>query len=352
MRSAIVSLLIIPTLLCGTYTGKVLHISFHKGCINDFKAVGEELGLNLTSWFVLETPQTRADFEGQDSENRIYNMSHERAERIWNRHKEYFNQFDAIVTSDTVPLARIFLQNGWKKPLIVWMCNRCDYAHDASDNFPDSEFYTLLQEASKQLNVFLIPYTEYERVYAQEKGVYCNHPVIKPLGGTHVLDKKEFQSLIPDTVIKEETLFIYPRLEPGTIQALTNFCAARGIKTYSGSYAGPEDLVGFKGVIYVPYAWSNIALFENMRYGIVHFVPTPSLALQVTIFPTFAHYELSEWYRPEHKHLMIYFNSWDELIMAAQSPVYKEKQAMIVEYASLHQLEVLQQWAALFDQIT
>ena len=64
--------------------------------------------------------------------NAVYNIGHQRAETVWNRHKDYFDKFDVIVTSDTAPLSRIFLQNGWRKPLIIWVCNRFDYCDYAS----------------------------------------------------------------------------------------------------------------------------------------------------------------------------------------------------------------------------
>ena len=44
------------------------------------------------------------EFDGISSGNALYNVGHERAQNIWNKHKDYFNQFDAIITSDTAPL--------------------------------------------------------------------------------------------------------------------------------------------------------------------------------------------------------------------------------------------------------
>ena len=262
---------------------KILHLSFHKGCINDIEEMGKELGLSITSWFVLESKESLVRFDDQHGDNRIYNMSHERAERIWQKNKEYFDTFDVVITSDTAPLARIFLQNNWQKPLIIWVCNRFDYNHDGSDPFPDAEFYELFRTAHLKKNVTMIPYTCYEEVYAAKKKVLFNHKVIKPLG--RLSQSQPVQSNIPTTIDKQETLFIYPRLEAHTIQSMTHECAIRGIKTYSGVYNGPDDLADFKGIIFVPYAWSNLALFENFQQGIIHFVPRPSMARRFTIFP-------------------------------------------------------------------
>ena len=96
---------------------KILHITFHKGCKNEISAVAKALSLDLTTWFI---PSFSGEFlDGYSSGNALYNIGHHRAESIWNLHKEFFDQFDLIITSDTAPLSRIFLQNGWTKPLII-----------------------------------------------------------------------------------------------------------------------------------------------------------------------------------------------------------------------------------------
>jgi len=57
----------------------ILHMSFHKGCIEEFAAVSEELGLNVTSWFIQsDVPR----FDGSTKGNAIYNITHERAEKV------------------------------------------------------------------------------------------------------------------------------------------------------------------------------------------------------------------------------------------------------------------------------
>jgi hypothetical protein len=80
--------------------------------MKDFEDVARELDLDLTSWFVQRLPQ--GFWEGFHAGNEIYNVSHRRAQRVWALHHEFFKQFDVIVTSDTAPLSRIFLQNGWR----------------------------------------------------------------------------------------------------------------------------------------------------------------------------------------------------------------------------------------------
>src|SRR6185437_1116376 len=120
---------------------KILHLTFHKGCAKEVEAVAQIFGHEVTTWWIPDL--TAGSFDGTSSGNALYNIGHDRAERIWNLHKETFQQFDAVITSDTAPLARVFLQNGFTKPLIIWICCRFDYSDQASLDceFPDPEFY-------------------------------------------------------------------------------------------------------------------------------------------------------------------------------------------------------------------
>src|SRR5438477_2333100 len=149
----------------------VLHLSFHKGCINEINYIAQKLNFTVTSLFVPAI--ALQEWDGISMGNVLYNVGHDRAARIWNKHKDYFNQFDGIITSDTAPLARIFLQNNYEKPIIIWICNRFDYTDTGSldCDFPDQEFYQLFQEANVNKNVFIVPYNAFESFYAAQKNL-------------------------------------------------------------------------------------------------------------------------------------------------------------------------------------
>ena len=137
---------------------KILHISFHLGCHNDLVYIGKELDLDIKF------------LEFTDGTPGKYNIGHDRAEKYWNKHKDYFNKFDVIITSDTAPIARVFLQSNWSKKLIIWINNRFDY-HDAASldcDFPDKEYYELFKKATTMPNVTIAGYTAFENHYCNE----------------------------------------------------------------------------------------------------------------------------------------------------------------------------------------
>ncbi|HLE76501.1 MAG TPA: hypothetical protein VI521_01870, partial [Candidatus Babeliales bacterium] len=68
---------------------KVLHVTFHNGCKQDFEDVAQELNLDLTTWYVQGLPKDY--WEGFSAGNEIYNVGPKRAKRVWDRHKDYFN---------------------------------------------------------------------------------------------------------------------------------------------------------------------------------------------------------------------------------------------------------------------
>ena len=338
---------------------KILHLSFHKGCVNDIEEVCKELGLNVTSWYILGADYPRIEFDGYSTGNRVYNIGHERAKKVWEKHKDYFEQFDVILTSDTAPLSRIFLQNGWKKPLIIWVCNRFDYCDWGSRdcNFPDQEYYNLMDNAQNQENVKVIPYTDYEYIYARGKGVNLGTRTIKPIGVKEKEVGSDFKSKIPEDVNKEETIFIYPRLPKGVMNHVARSCNKLGIKTYSGIYNGPEDLKGFKGIVYYPYAFSNLAPFENMQRGIVHFMPSEKFIrsewakrnpVRCCVNSNFKH---CEWYQDNYEGVIVYFDSWEDLKRKMDLLDYKTLCPKIRAFGQTHREVMLSRWQDVFGEV-
>ncbi len=335
-------------------------MSFHTGCIKDFEEVGRRLHLDLTSWHISSGPRSKYDGKERMG-NDIFDIGHKRAAAVWNINKDYFDTFDVIVTSDTAPLARIFLQHGWQKPLIIWICNRFDYKDGGPQDepFPDKEFYALFKKAAQQKNVFFVNYTAYERLYAKNKNIDTGRLIIKPCGSCEQTMRDNAISYIPQEVKKEETFFVLPR--PGWEQ-LYNRCKELSINVYTGSYNGPADLKDFKGIMHLPYQWSNLAFFENIQYGLPHFVPSRELVLKwykdSELYSFFCFYhlhvsclELCEWYAPEHKDIIIYFDSWEDLKHKTQTTDYAAMRKKVKDFGTAHNQEMIRRWRKVFDSI-
>ncbi len=329
-----------------------LHLSFHKGCINDIKMIANVLGFDVTSVFIPDMPAQA--FDGKSSGNYLYNIGHDRALNIWNKHKNYFDQFDGIITSDTAPLARIFLQNNYEKPLIVWICNRFDYSDTANldCDFPDEEYYQLFQEALVKKNVFIIPYNDFEAFYAGQKKILLNHATIKPSGMFEMLP---FTSAISADIHKQETFFIPAYLNDAIIPRERLI-----VPTYKGRYNGPNDIKDFKGIIHIPYAWSNLAFFENIHNDIAYFVPSYSFMKKLlatgdawwangNFFDKY--YSLSEWYNKENKEVITYFDSWDDLNHKLASTDFDFLKTKIQSFSQAHIIKTLNQWKSIIDDI-
>jgi hypothetical protein len=332
-------------------TPRMLHLSFHKGCINDLQEVARELGWDLTTWNPLSSYQSAHRFLGNQTENPmvVYNMTHERAARIYEKNKEYFASFDCIITSDTAPLSRIFLQHGWQKPLIIWVCNRFNYCvGPGSQNGLDVEYYDLFRAAMRMPNVKVVSYTPFEHYFAALYGVDIRGPIIKPLGTKRGVCE---HSIIPERAQKNETIFIYPPF-PGCKKEEHDFivskCSFLGFKAYSGKYNGPDDLNDFKGVVYFPYQASNLVFFENIQREIVQFVPSERFIKELIKAgaPIYYWHEpyYCEWYFGVHRDVIIYFDSWDDLREKVARTDYAAMRKKIRNFAQYHRNETLQNW--------
>jgi len=341
---------------------KVLHMSYHMGCIKDFADVAKELNLDLCSWHIFSKPIDYLD--GISTGFDIYNITHDKADRIWLKHKAFFEQFDVIITSDTPVLARPFLQNSCKKPLIIYMCNRFDYDHGGKEEFPDKELYDLFRQATKNENVKVIASTPYEHTYASLKGVITGNSIIKPLGSLETdLRFTDTTKNIPAEVDKPNTFFIYPQINNEQYKFVYTECKQLGLKGHTGKYNGPNDLTEFKGIIYVPYQAANWVLFEGMNRGFVFFVPSkkflrelisqdkvrvccyfnPELYLNDFI-------DEMEWYLDAHKDLFVFFDSWQDLKLKTETIDYQAVRKSMQLFGAFERHATLERWKKVFSQ--
>jgi len=128
-----------------------------------------------------------------------------------------------------------------------------------------------------------------------------------------------------------------------------------GIESFQGRYNGAQDLLGIKGIIHIPYAWSNLALFENWAIGNIYFIPSQSFLMELRELgeffwsPPFDKKLItsSEWYLPEHGDLFMYFNNWSHLVeLANDKHLIKEKKIKIKIFSEYHNKKILNQWSS------
>jgi len=102
---------------------KVVHITLHRGCANDFASLLENIDstIELQTYFLHDVP---------NCPHNIYDLSQTSViEWIWSICKDAIQCADLVVTSDTAPLARVLFhhQSETKGKVVVWVCNRIDY---------------------------------------------------------------------------------------------------------------------------------------------------------------------------------------------------------------------------------
>lgn len=321
------------------YIMKVLHVTFHKGCQNDLEYILDRI-----------EDVTHDTFTFDDDGNQKYNITKQRAVTIWNKYKHIFNEYDCIITSDTAPLCRIFIENNWSKKLIVWICNRFDYSHRPviDGPFPDKDYLEMFQNAHYMKNVRVIGYTLFENIYCK---LYYNidigFDVITPSGGIsntykHFTHKPELNN----------TFFIPPYHNDTDCMNVSNVLDNLKILNYCGRYDGPKDLTNYKAVVHIPYAWSNLALFESFALGIIYFIPSIEFLIEISKKPKFfwtppyrsdlVHH--SEWYNSEYENLFIYFNSWEDLLLKMSDLDYDKHKVILKEFSNKKCNDCIQKW--------
>lgn len=325
---------------------RILHLSFHTGCHNDITYLVSELNKDRNDKIKLSFMEFNDGTKGK------YNVGHERAEKYYNKHLEYFNTFNVIITSDTAPISRVFLQNNWDKKLIIWINNRFDYCDEATNdcNFPDKEYYDLFKDTVNKENVKIIGYTAFENFYCKNiRNIDIGNKVIKPIGcNSHIYNNMNMTNVEN----KSNTFFVGSYHNDNIMINLSNKLKELNINVYNGRFNGPKDLAEFKGVIHIPYAWSNYSLFEGIQNNILYFIPSKSFFLELKKDKEFfwsppyrdENLEISEWYNEENKDCFIYFNNWDDLKVKTLTINYKKKKEMMKCFGEKHKTKMINLW--------
>jgi hypothetical protein len=277
---------------------KILHLTFHIGTANAIQSVLDLPGIDLTTKIVTS---------GDDGY--FYNMTKERAYEAWEEHKDFYNTFDVIITSDTAPLSRIFLQNGFKGKVIVYICNRFDYG-DTKDPkvFPDKEYYELMKWSATEKNVWIVANNIFESVYAMSKGTVV-HTIINPVSKPYYNSSSKEGYYIP-TYLNDSMLKLH------------FICLEKGIQVWTGRYKDKDALAHFKAVIHLPYTWNSIALWDALSCGVAYYVPTQGFLLELLKIKDYWFQDmhwckenlgLCEFYREKNSKFIKYFNSFDDI---------------------------------------
>ena len=300
-----------------------LHISFHDRTIHSINNVYKNLGKKIYT---------------EKSTLPLY-ISKDDANRIWDYFSKYYKQFSTIIITDTVMLARPFLQNMDKHEIniIVYITNRFNWG---IWGFEDNDYYQTYSTMSKNPRVKFIADNMYDQYFASLYEINFLFPIIR------------HQSVVIDSpnLSFDEKVFVYNR---GTKVEKYIENVSYNYEIFGENYQRYRDInhiLEFKCFLHLPYQTNIMSLWENLGYGVVYFIPSQSL-LEKWIYTEDWYYweeqhkpepiksnsiKLSEWYSDYTKDLFIYFDSWDDFHEKLKTTNIKEKRLTIINFMKKH----------------
>jgi len=296
---------------------KVLHLSFHYGCISDVQDVLTRLGCEVTYQCMTNTLP--------------YRVSAAAAEEVWQTNKDRYNAFDVVVTSDTVALSYVFLRHldELTPHLVILNCNRFTYGMES-----ETAFLELLRSSVRRLDkVTFVPYTDFERIWCGKHHLFLHERALPPVGNyaTHIKDPEDtrlrFSTL--DTARRtkppHETFFVQRYDNHHTFMNLPAYLHDRGLSVDFGSYIDLDELTAYRAVVALPDQFSKYFTFESIHKRLVVVLPSQKFLMELVTQPRYYFsiagssglltpdfVNLCEWYKyPECR---IYFDSFDHMI--------------------------------------
>lgn len=337
---------------------RVLHLSHHYGCLKDHQYVCEKLNIELETQFSIWNQIIPRD---------TYRITKDYANQVWKDNCDYFNSFDYIITSDTAPLSRIFLQNMDKmKPnLIVWVCNRFDY-----NMYGDSEYYSLFKEATKWDRVKIIPYTEFERIWATQFDINITEKVIRPIGITSktLLTGESSDNMVGfggdyEKIVDSGDVLISRYHNDTIFQDSKKLFESYNLKATVCKYRGREELKNlgslYNAFFIIPEQYSKLVAFELMHFKIPVILPSERFILHLSKLPNYwfgsglykETVSVCEWYNEYYDKFAIYIDDFSEIPEAYNTIVEHKKGICDImgECSLLHQQKTLDQWRKVYN---
>jgi len=358
-----IKFLLFPLLLFASQ--KALHITFHAGCAGEISLLCNHFAIGLDTWLLPSLPN---HFLTGVADPAPYIFSKSKSKKIYKLHKNTFDEYDMIIISDIAPLCRIFLQHHWKKPLLIWVCNRFDINVYRTGNkvFPDDHYHQLFHSTSSMPNVEVIGFTPYEQYYARNyRNTFAISQTISPIGLNN--SHQGIYSPVPAHIDKQETVFIREYYNENAV-GLSKRLTALKVKNYSGPFDGALDIKDFKAMVHLPLVMSNFFLWENLSEGIVHFIPSKQFYASqykktfafidwtkatnprnnLQIHEIFDH---CDWYREELAPLFVFFDSYEEIPHLLETTDFQAKKALISAFHSNYKQQILEKWRHVFSRL-
>jgi len=299
-------------------TKEILHISHHIGCFRDQQFVLNELGFEVTNHKFYD---------------QVFTITQDVANDFWNNHKDQLNSFDYILTSDTAPLSRIFLENQeeFKSKLVIWVCNRFDYRMES-----EPRFYELFSKAEENPNIKIVPYSFFEKVWCQNKGTEIMNREHIPPCGINLLKHEEnipVTSYFDDMYGEKQDLPDADVIVPiyhndNNFFQMAEFLRKRGIEVYNGGFRSVDQLQKYKAFVHMPDAFSKFLCFELIHANIPVILPSKQFLFKLSKRPNYFFniwgsggadmlleewIDWCEWYDTNLNDCRFYFDSFEDI---------------------------------------
>ena len=251
---------------------KIIHYSYHVGCINDAAYIFTKLGHEITLRH-LNFPN--------------YCVTDAIANDFWSKNESEFQNYDVILTTDTVALSYIFMRriDQLRPHLLIWICNRFDYAM-----WDNPAFYESMRSLeSYRHKVTFIPWTDYELLWCGKHKVRVSENTISSVGRmpdsvyTSQRVENDFggQKLEYKTAEAADTIFVQKYLNHTHFMNLPEYLHSKGISTVWGGYTHFKEIQPFRGTVVFPDSFCKVFAFESIQQGLLVYLPTKRFLVEL-----------------------------------------------------------------------
>lgn len=331
-------------------TNTILHITYSKSVEEHITWMAQQRRVSVEHW----------NMRTKENMGKNVMISQDTAEQWWHKYNQGLKDKQLIILSGN-PLVSRFLwshMDSFTGKVIVWLHESASMDWDKETQRMWTSWTQTYMDRVKVIHSCKAFRVQNVLNHLMASGIFSDHCLL-PLG-RNSYDPLHYSSL-PNHVVNDQNHYLFSpsnslndngASNQQTISIPENRLQTLGVQWYQGRFNGLNDVKDFAALLWIPHKLSCNLVYESWALDKVWYIPSWDYfkTLRKHVSDDFEVWQESVWYCHEHRHLFVYFDSWEDLQQKWYAKAHHVKEHLIKDYRTMIEKQNMLQWDVLMTQ--
>lgn len=313
----------------------IMHITYSQSVVSHMDWVAQHCKTRIEHW----------DMRTKENMHKEAVISQEVADSWWTAYSPALRDKPLVIISGSPLLSRMF----WDHmelcvgKIIVWLYQSTDLEWDKETQQMWKAWTQTYADRVKVIHSCKAYRVKNVLNHLMVGSPWSDH-VLQPIGRKAALPLNH--SSIPGYVSQDQSHYLYSPMG-NKISIPANRLQELGVQWYQGRFNGLNDIKDFAALLWIPHQLSCNVLYETWEMNKVWYIPSWPLFKTLNKGLEEKVWKESLWYTHEHRHLFVFFDSWEDLQQKWYANAHKVKEHLIAAYRKMVEKQNGKQWETL-----